>query len=89
MRREAAAEAPLDGRDGLRKIDDPLWRFHRRHPVPGRLDVPQPSPCAVCDGMIAGAEGHFRLATIVVGVEMRPSLGLATADPCGVAGTRQ
>src|SRR3954454_10462838 len=25
--------------------------------------------------MIAGAEGHFRLATIVVGVEMRPHLG--------------
>jgi len=72
MRREAAAETPLDERGRLRRIDDLLWRFHRGGAVPGQLGAPQPSLCEDCDDMIAGVGGGFRLVSIVVGVKIRP-----------------
>ena len=71
MRREDAAEARLDERGGLRRIDDPLWRFHCARAVPGRLGAPQPSPWEGCDGMIADMGGDFRVAGIIVEVKMK------------------
>jgi hypothetical protein len=54
----------------------------------GSLGAPRPSPCEGCDGIIADVGGDFRVASIVVGVKMRPRLALAIADPCGVTSTR-
>jgi hypothetical protein len=71
VRRAAAAEARLDGRGGLRTIDDPLWRFHRGRAVSGRLGAPQLSACEGCDGIIAGVDEGFRMSSIVVGVKIR------------------
>ena len=57
--------------------------------MPERLGASQPSPSEGCDGIIAGADGTFRLASIVVGVKREALMAWVTADPRGVAGTQQ
>src|SRR3954451_8824553 len=68
VRREAAAEAPLDERGGVWEICRALWRFHFGRSVPRRIVAARLRCPEGHDRRITVEHGRFRMAGGVVRV---------------------